>query len=243
MLEKTDKSFFKKFPIGYALTLAVGVALLYLDFSFVSILKDYMTIVDFTRIGLSIILIASGIFEIIAYLFSFVPTSRYDKNIEELKTIVVNQIREKGHSVLGEFLSFRPWMESEYYAKSRRGVTKYFYPVYYVVLSTANNVLYVTEVRLNILNKSFHMVGYNILPLKSIISAGVVQDRILFSTLSGEDAATTYFLEVRTIGGVVRIPVFEEEISSKFGDIRDIRDDVFRKLTLTVQLLTQQKSS
>ncbi len=243
MHEKTDKNFFKKFPVLYVLVFAIGLILLFLDFSFLSFLSDYMTIVDFTKMGISIILIASSIFEIIVYLFSFVPLSRYDRNFEELKALVINQIREKGQTILGEFLSFRPWMTDEYFVKSKHGVPKYFYPVYYVIISIANNVLYINEVRFDIFHRAYHTVGYNVIPLKSILSAGFMQDRILFSTLSGEDSSTAYFLEIRTLSGVVKVPIFEEEVTNKFGDINNIRDETINKLTIIVQTLTQQKSN
>ncbi len=243
MYEKTDKNFFKKFPILYVLVFTIGLILLFLDLSFLSFLQNYMTIVDFAKMGVGIILIASGIFEIIVYLFSFVPLSRYDRNFEELKALVVSQIRERGQAILGEFLSFRPWMTDEYFVKSKHGVPKYFYPVYYVVISIANNVLYINEVRFDILHKSYHIAGYSIIPLKTILSAGLVQDRILFSTASGEDSSTAYFLEIRTLGGTVKVPVFEEEVTNKFGDINNVRDETINKLTVIVQALTKQKSN
>ncbi|AFG35885.1 hypothetical protein QQE94_08515 [Fervidobacterium pennivorans subsp. shakshaketiis] len=241
MREKTDRDFFRKFPLLYVLVFSIGVILLFFDFSFLSFLQNYMTIVEFAKIGVSIILIASSIFEIIFYLFSFIPLSKYDRNFEELKTLVVSQIREKGHKILGEFLSFRPWMTDEYFVKSNHGVPKYFYPVYYVVISVANNMLYINEVRFDILHKSYHIVGYSIIPLKTILSAGLVQDKILFSTASGEDSSTAYFLEIRSLGGTVKVPVFEEEITSRFGDIKNIRDETIIKLTIIIQTLTQQK--
>ncbi|WP_448378328.1 hypothetical protein [Fervidobacterium sp.] len=241
MYEKTDKNFFRKFPLLYVLVFSIGVILLFFDFSFLSFLQNYMTILDFAKIGVSIILIASSIFEIIVYLFSFVPLSRYDRNFEELKALVVSQIRERGQTILGEFLSFRPWMTDEYFVKSKHGVPKYFYPVYYVIISIANNVLYINEVRFDIFNRAYHTVGYNVIPLKSILSAGFMQDRILFSTLSGEDSSTAYFLEIRTLSGVVKVPIFEEEVTNKFGNINNIRDENITKLTIIIQTLTQQK--
>ncbi|WP_448375369.1 hypothetical protein [Fervidobacterium sp.] len=239
MWGKTDKNFFTKFPFKSLPVLIVAFALLIIDFSFVgdyiTILSDYLWLIDVTKTIISVILIASGVYEIIIFLFNFVPMSRYDKHFEELKTQIITEIKSKNQNILAEFISFRPWMVDESFVKAKKGLPKYFYPIYYVVLSMSNNILNIREYRLNIYEKTYHIAGYNVVPINTIISAGIVQDRVLFTSLSGEGASTVYFLELRTIGGNIKIPVLEEEISGRHGNVKELRDEMLLKVATTIK--------
>jgi len=239
MWGRTDKNFFTKFPFKSLPVLIIAFALLIIDFSFVgdyiAILNDFLWLIDITKTIISAILIASGVYEIIIFLFNFVPLSRYDKHFEELKTQIITEIKSKNQNILGEFLSFRPWMVDESFVKAKEGFPKYFYPLYYVVLSMSNNKLNITEYRLNIYEKTYHVVGYNVVPINTIISAGIVQDRILFTSLSGEGAATVYFLELRTTGGNIKIPLLEDEITGRHGNIKELRDEMLLKVVTTIK--------
>ncbi|MGQ9856419.1 MAG: hypothetical protein ACUVQF_06750 [Fervidobacterium sp.] len=242
MFGKSDKSFFLKFPTKYLVLMIIGVILLFIDFSNIELFSKYSMIVDFANIGISIVFIITGLFEIFIYLISFAPASRYDENIEKLRIQITDEIKKRGEIIMGDFLSFRPWTTDEYYVKAKSGIPRYFYPVYYVILSTKDNILLVNEYKLNVYNATYHLVGYQLIPTKSIVSQGITQDRILFSSVLGESASTNYFLEIRTVGGTLRIPVLEEEISESAGDISSIRSEFLNKIGIYLKTFAQKDS-
>jgi len=233
MWGRSDKNFFTSFPWSSLVLLVIGFVILLIDLSFIasyiSILEDYMWFIDITKAIISIFLIAFGIYDVIIFLFNLAPMSRYDRHFEELKTQIADELRNKNQKIIAEFVSFRPWMSNEYFVRARTGLPKYFFPLYYVVISIQNNILIINEYRLNIYEKSYYISGYNVLPIRSIVSAGIIQDRILFNSNFGDSAATVYFLEFRTIGGNVRIPIFEEEITGRYGELKNMRDEMLLK--------------
>ncbi|MEJ5257271.1 MAG: hypothetical protein WHS64_03390 [Fervidobacterium sp.] len=240
MFSKSDKSFFLKFPVKYLILMILGIIFLFMDFSNIQLFSRYSMIVEFAKMGISIVFIITGLFEMMVYLFSFAPISKYDENIEKLKAQIVEDTKKRGETILGEFISFRPWMDDEYYVKAKNGIPKYFYPIYYVILSIKDNMLNISEYRLNVYKMTHHSVGYQVIPSKSIISQGFTQDRVLFSSVFGESASTTYFLEIRTLGGTLRIPILEEEISESFGDMSSVRNDFFNKIGIYLKAFFQK---
>ena len=127
----------------------VSLALIFIRFPN-NIFGDYTSLIELIKfiVG-NLILVLSGI-EIFLYVVRFLSTKDFEKNFNEIKTSALNEAKKNNAVVVADFVSFRPWMSDEYYLKSKNGFLKHFYPMYYVIFSIIDDVLFVNELKINV---------------------------------------------------------------------------------------------
>jgi len=241
-LVKSDKDFFQRFPVGAVFGVTIGILLLTVSFEFIGqfrIFRDFVFIVEFLKNTIGVIVIAYFSFEILLYFIKFSPTKKFEKNLSEIRSTFLENVTKNGTSLIGDFISFRPWMEDEFYVKSKKGIPNIFFPTYLVAFTVKDNILYITEAKAMIQEKSYSISGYHVVPIKLVSSSSFFQDRILFSAKAGEVSATTYFLEIRTVSGSVKIALFEEEILSKYGNINQMKEEFISKIMMIIRMLNK----
>uniref|UniRef100_A0A7C4CDY1 Uncharacterized protein n=1 Tax=Fervidobacterium thailandense TaxID=1008305 RepID=A0A7C4CDY1_9BACT len=240
-----DRWFFRGFPYSGVVQTLVGIFLIILPLgtyvSYITFLTEYAFVFDWLKMFIGIVFLSLGALETLFYLVRFTSSRVYNTNLQEVVEQAINEVKRTGSSVLGTFLSFRPWMVGEYYVKTEKGVPRYFFPTYLVVFYLEQGNLVIREYRLHVKNKSYEVTGYHVCPVSSIVSLALTQDRIIFDTNTESASATVDFLELRTEGGNFKIPIFEEEILSSHGDISGLKEEVISKVLLIIKSLQSLK--
>ncbi|ODN31062.1 hypothetical protein A4H02_01970 [Fervidobacterium thailandense] len=225
----------------------VGIVFLVLPLgtyvSYFKFLADYAFVFDWLKTFIGVVFLSLGTLETLLYFIRFTSSKVYNSNLQDVVEQILTEVKRTGSSVLGTFLSFRPWMSGEYYVKTEKGVPRYFFPTYLVVLYTEGGNLVVREYLLHIRNKTYEVVGYHVCPISRIVSVGLTQDRLVFDTGTESVGATVDFFEVRTEGGSFRVPIFEEEILSSYGNIGTLKEEMISKVSLIIKLLLSSKGA
>ncbi|MCX7654361.1 MAG: hypothetical protein N2Z58_06785 [Fervidobacterium sp.] len=239
---KTDKDFFLRFPVGAIFGTIVGIILLSISIDFlgyIDFLKEFLFILKFIKNAFGIVVLLYFSFEILIYLLRFSPSKKFESHLSEIRKAFLEDATKDGSILIGDFISFRPWMEDEFYVKSKKGIPKIFIPVYLVAFTIKDDVIYIQEAKAQIQSKTYLLTGYYVVPTKIILSASFSQERILFPTKSGEIGATSYSIQIRTSGGEVKVELFEEEILSKYGNISNLREEFVTKVMMTIRMLNR----
>ncbi len=233
---KSDKYFFQKFPISSIVGALISLALIFIHLPN-RVFGDYTSLIELIKFFVgNIILTLSGI-GIFLYILRFLSNKDFDKNLDEIKNNALNQAKRNNAVVIADFISFRPWMSNEYYVKSKKGFLKYFYPMYNVIFSVIDDGLIINELKISVSQKTWDVVGYHFVPINRIESISLTQDRILFTSYNGDNSATVDFIEIRTNEGSIKIALFEEELLSKSGDIKPLRDEFLSKLSFLIRTI------
>lgn len=261
MFSKDDRNFFKPFPWRALAFLIVGLFLTFLpleeplrsftpDFSLELgefripigvIVAGASHVVYWARVGTATVLLTLSVIRILGYLFVFTTKSTFEKNLAEVRQSIIEEVSKFGESLICDFSSFRPWMAPEFFVKSSKGEAKFFYPYYIVTVSSQGSQISVREYKVNAMSKSYELTGYRSFSQRSCTSAGLVEDRVLFSTEAGDFAATVDFLEFTLLGGSLRIPIFEREILSQAGGVKNLREETLSKVLLLTKIITKPK--
>lgn len=239
---KSDRDFFQRFPTSSVFGITIGILLLTVSFDFIGqfrILRDFVFIIEFLKNTIGVIILSYFSFGILLYFIKFSPTSKFETNLSEIRSTFLKTVTKNGHALLGDFISFRPWMEDEFYVKAKKGIPNIFYPTYLVAFTVKDNVLYITEAKVAIQEKTYSISGYHVIPMKLISSSSFFQDRILFSSKFAETSATNYFLEIRTVSSSIKIALFEEEILSKYGNINQMKEEFITKIMMILKVLNK----
>jgi len=231
---KRDKYFFQKFPTLPIVGIIIAIVLLLIDLPS-DFIGKYTPIAKVTILVIGNIILIFGVIEIVSYIIKLLSMRDFKNNLEEVKNNAISEIKKTNSVFIADFLSFRPWMSDEYFVKSKDGVPRYFYPMYLVIFSVGDDILFVNEIKINVSQKTWSLAGYHAIPLEAISSVGLVQDRILFTNYNGDNSATVYFIEIATTGGSIRIALFEEEILSSNGEIKTIRDEFMSKIVFLIR--------
>lgn len=238
----SDRDYFQKFPIFAVVWIMLSVVLLLISFDFLAIFKffretpQFIHWVHYVKNTIASVTIVYFSVQILIYLIKFSPMSKYQKNLSDVQNIFLEEIQKNKGNLLAEFVSFRPWMSDEYYVKINKNYIA-FIPLYLVVFYIKDGVLYINEARVKIKEKSYEVAGYHVIPMNIINSISLSQDRILFSTRFGDDSATVYFLEIRTSSGILRIPLYEEEILSRFFNLKEKKEEFINKVMMATKFL------
>ncbi|MFN3691985.1 MAG: hypothetical protein ACK4R7_03740 [Fervidobacterium sp.] len=240
-----DRNYFQKFPIASVIWVIIGIALFSISFDFLSILKffrenpEFIHWINYIKTTIGTIIIGYSSIYLLNYFIKFSSKKEYTSHLADIHGIFLEELRKNG-DLLADFFSFRPWMSDEYYVKIDKNYFAYT-PLYLIGLYTKNDFLYISEAKAKVKSKSYEMTGYHVIPIKSIDSISLTQDRILFSTVQGDDSATVYFFEIRTHSGTVRIPIFEVEILSRHANesqIESMKKEFLSKIIMLTKLLT-----
>lgn len=243
---RTDKDFFQRFPIGAIIGIIIGILLLTLSFDFIGhfrILRDFVFIIEFLKNAIGIIILSYFSFEVLVYFIKFSSAKKFEKNLSEIRSAFLENVTKNGNTLIGDFISFRPWMEDEFYVKSKKGIPNIFFPTYLVAFTIKDKILYITEAKAMIQEKTYSISGYHVIPTKLISSSSFFQDRILFSSKLGETSATNYFIEIRTLSGTIKIPLFEEEILSKYGNVSQMKEEFITKIMMITRVLNKSSDN
>lgn len=242
-----DRWFFKGFPFSGVVQASVGIFLIILPLgtyiSYFKFLAEYAFVFDWLKMFIGIVFLSLGALETLLYFIRFTSAKVYNSNLQDVVEQAVNEVKRTGSSVLGTFLSFRPWMVGEYYVKTEKGIPRYFFPTYLVVLYLEQGNLVIREYLLHVKNKSYEVAGYHVCPVSRIVSFGLTQDRIVFDTGTESSSATVDFLEFRTEGGSFRVAIFEEELLSNYGDISVMKEEMISKVSLIIKSLQSLKAT
>jgi len=233
---KSDKYFFQKLPISSIVGVLISLALIFIHLPS-RIFGDYTSLIELIKFAVGNIILALSGIEIFLYVLRFFSNKDFDKNLDEIKNNALNEAKRNNAVVIADFMSFRPWMSDEYYVKSKGGFLKYFYPMYYVIFSVIDDGLIINELKINVSQKIWDAVGYHFVPVNHIESVSLTQDRIFFTNYNGDNCATADFIELRTIGGSIKIALFEEELLSKNGDIKPLRDEFISKISFLIRTI------
>ncbi|KAF2962202.1 hypothetical protein [Fervidobacterium sp. 2310opik-2] len=239
----SDKYFFQKFPIGSVITLLVGIFLFLVNLSFVEqikYLREYNYLVHFAKNSIAFVLIVYSIPFILMYFIKFPNKKKFEMNLEEVKKNFLDNIKSKDGKLIADFVSFRPWMNQEFYVKSVKGIPKIFIPIYLVSFTIKNDILYIIEAEVSINSKEYRISGYYLVHLSNIVSANLSQDRIFFSSSMGDAAAKVNFIEIIHSSGTIKIPIFEEELLSNYGNISPLREEYSLKVMTLLKYLNKE---
>lgn len=239
---KTDKDFFQRFPVGAVVGVVIGIFLLAFSIDFleqIKFLRDFIFVLNFIKNTLGIIILSYYSLAILLYFIRFSPSKKFERNLSEINSTFLENVTKDGATLIGDFISFRPWMEDEFYVKAKKGVPNIFIPAYLVAFTIKDNVLYITEVKAQIQNKTYTIAGYHVIPTKIISCTSLSQERILFSSKLGEASATNYFMEIGTVTGRIKISLFEEEILSRFGYITQMKEEFLSKVMMITKILNK----
>ncbi|MFN6992090.1 MAG: hypothetical protein ACK4MM_05155, partial [Fervidobacterium sp.] len=245
ILSSGDRKYFQKFPIASAIWVMIGVILFSISFDFLNILKffrenpEFIHWINYIKTTIATIIIGYFSIYLLNYFIKFSSMKEYTRHLSDIHGIFLEELRKNGE-LLADFFSFRPWMSDEYYVKIDKGYFA-FTPLYLIGFYTKGNFLYISEAKARIKSKSYEITGYHVIPIKSIDSISLIQDRLLFSTVQGDDSATVYFFEVRTHSGTVKIPVFEVEILSRYANesqIEEMKKEFLSKIVILTRLLS-----
>ncbi len=239
----SDKYFFQKFPIGSVITLLIGTFFLLINLNFVEqikYLREYTYLVVFAKNFIAFVLIVYSIPSILMYFVKFPDKKKFEMNLEEIKKNFLDHIKSKDGKLIADFVTFRPWMSQEFYVKSVRGIPKIFIPIYLVSFTIKNDILYIIEAEAIIHSKEYRISGYYLVLLPNIISANLSQDRIFFSSSVGDVAAKVNFIEIIHSFGTIKIPIFEEELLSNYGNISPLREEYSLKAMTLLKYLNKE---
>ena len=233
---KSDKYFFQKLPISSIVGVLISLALIFIHLPN-RIFGDYTSLIELIKFAVGNIILALSGIGIFLYILRFLSSKDFDKNLDEVKNAALNEAKRNNAVVIADFISFRPWMSDEYYVKTKSGLLKYFYPMYHVIFSVIDDVLIINELKINVSQKIWDVVGYHFVPINHIESISLTQDRIFFTNYNGDNAATVDFIEIRTKEGSIKIALFEEELLSKSGDIKPLRDEFLSKFSFLIRTI------
>lgn len=240
-----DRNYFQKFPIASVIWVMIGILLFSFSFDFLDMIKffkenpEFIHWINYIKTTIATIIISYFSIHILNYFIKFSSMKEYTRHLSDIHGIFLEELRKNGE-LLADFFSFRPWMSDEYYVKISKEHFA-FTPLYLVGFYTKGDFLYISEAKARIKSKSYEMTGYHVIPIKSIDSISLTQDRLLFSTVQGDDSATIYFFEIRTHSGAVRIPIFEVEILSRYANERQIEEmkkEFLSKIVILTKLLS-----
>ncbi|MEN3042026.1 MAG: hypothetical protein ABDH59_01785, partial [Fervidobacterium sp.] len=143
---KTDKDFFLRFPISAIFGTVVGIILLSISIDFlgyIEFLKEFLFILKFIKNTFGIAVLSYFSFEILIYLLRFSPSKKFESNLSEIRKVFLENATKDGSILIGDFISFRPWMEDEFYVKSKKRIPKIFIPLYLVAFAIKDDVIYI----------------------------------------------------------------------------------------------------
>ncbi|MGC8955812.1 MAG: hypothetical protein ACP5JS_06970 [Fervidobacterium sp.] len=240
---KSDRDFFKKFPAKDLVLLIFGIILMIINFDFLAQIKyvrDFYLLIIFVKNTIAALLIIYSFVIIIMYFVKRTSTKTFLSNLEEVRKDFIAYITKNEKTLIADFVSFRPWMAEEFYVKSVRSVPSIFIPLYLVAFALKDNKLYITEAKVDVMNKEFQITGYYTYATTDLISTNLSQDRIMFSSSLGENVgATVEFIEINTNAGITKIPLFEEELLSSFGNVKPLRNEFIQKVSMVISVLNR----
>ncbi len=203
-------------------------------------------IIKYSLIVTGTVFVIIGAVKILLFLIKRKSTEEYTKNYNEIVQNFQKWVQEQtGTTNIFIFDSFRPWMQQEYGVKKVSKEVKMFFPRYLVAfaLNKQLNSLNILEGELNISSKTWKFTGNWELKLNSVVGFGFNNERITFYNFKEEnnlEFAKVHFFEIYSYGTSLKIPVFESEILSNYGDINKLEKEFTDKSKIFLQTLKSE---
>ncbi len=269
-MKKQDLQYFYKFPFKSIKYILLGVLLYLIPVNFVfsylvnpknfeyifktqKALESFRQsiillelIIKYSLILTGTIFVIIGSLKIILFLIKRKSTEEYTKNYYEIVQSFQKWVQEQtGTSNIFIFDSFRPWMQQEYGVKKVSTEVKMFFPRYLVAFAVNKqlNSLNILEGELNISSKTWKFTGNWELKLSSVVGFGFNNERITFYNFKEEnnlEFAKVHFFEIYSYGTSLKIPVFESETLSNYGDISKLEKEFTDKSRIFLQILRSE---
>ncbi len=270
-MKKQDLQYFLVFPFNSIVYILNGVILYLISvstlfsyltnprnfedvFKSVKALETFKTtmfvlelVIKYSLIAAGTILVIIGVLKILFFFVRRKSSEEYAKNYSEILQNYQKRIQEQtGTSNISLFDSFRPWMYDEYCVKKVYGDVKMFFPRYLVAfaINKQQNSLNIVEAEINVSSKTWKLIGNWELKLNSLVGVGFTCERITFYNVKEEnnlEFAKVHFLELHSYGSLIKIPLFESELLSKYENIDKLEKEFIDKARILLQMLRSEK--